>query len=73
MPRRSTIKGHGDIKVTGDLHMLAFDAGITIDLFYWNGSIPSEVVLIVKGWPNAFLADSPEEAIAKAAEQFGGL
>jgi hypothetical protein len=73
MPARSTIKSHCDIKMNGELSMLALDAGIKVDLFYWNASIPSEVVLIVKGWPDAIMGNSPEDALIKAERLFGGL
>lgn len=61
-----------DIPITSELKVLFFDAGIIPVCFYWNGSIPPEVVLTVKGWDKAFLADTPAEAIEKAESAIGG-
>ena len=63
-----------DIELTGALRMLCLDAGIKPVCFYWNGSIPSEVVLTVEGSSKAFLGATPAKAIAAAeAALYGGL
>ncbi len=71
MPRPST---DCDIKLTGELRALLFDAGLTSGPFYWN--IHGQVVLvaIADGIELVVLAKTPAKAIAAAeAEMFGGL
>ena len=70
MPKRST--DPCDIKVTSDLKVRFFDAGLQPICFYWN--IHGRVVLTVKGSSKAYLGDTPELAIAAAeAAMCGGL
>lgn len=70
MPKRST--DPCDIKITSELKVLFFDAGLQPICFYWN--IHGRVVLTVKGSSKAYLGDTPALAIAAAeAAMFGGL
>lgn len=64
-----------DIPRTPAVRALLLDAGITASFLYTNGSIPPQVVLIVKGRPDAVIGDTVEEVISKAAtvDQFRGL
>lgn len=68
MPRRSTRPC--DIAVTADMRMMFFDYGIEPGCFYWN--IHGQVVLTIKGRPDAVIAATPLAAIKEAGEN-GGL
>ena len=64
-----------DIPIRGRTKAL-FDAAAGIEplLLYKNGSIPAEIVLVVKGCPDAFIGPTVESVIEKAdLKIYGGL
>lgn len=67
MPARST-----DIPMTAAIRAAFVDVALAPICFYWSAQ--DMVVLTVKGSKKAYLAESPEAAIQKAAEDvYGGL